>query len=242
MLRAILFDLDDTLFDHSFGAREALAGVHRSHECFATIPFEDFARAHAEHLEALHQEVLAGRTHIDAARIERFRRLFRGAGVAGDEAAAAAAVYREAYVRARRAVQGAHALLAALRTHAPIVVVSNNLLAEQRDKVEHCGLSPHIDSLVVSEEVGVAKPDPHIFRIALDRVGARPDEAVMVGDSWAADVAGALAAGIVPVWFNPLGRPLPVTSPDVAELRALEPVEHAVETILGTHSNRANRD
>jgi FMN phosphatase YigB (HAD superfamily) len=64
----------------------------------------------------------------------------------------------------------------------------------------------------------------------------------MVGDSWAADVAGALAAGIVPVWFNPLGRPLPVASPDVAELRALEPVEHAVETILGTHSNRANRD
>src|SRR5512145_2613213 len=62
MLRAILFDLDDTLFDHSHGAREALAMVHRSHHCFGAIPFEDFARAHAEHLETLHLQNLEATT------------------------------------------------------------------------------------------------------------------------------------------------------------------------------------
>lgn len=242
MLRAILFDLDDTLFDHSHGAREALAMVHRSQDCFGAIPFEDFARAHAEHLETLHRQVLEGTTDVDAARVERFRRLFIGAGADASQAAAAAAIYRETYVVARRAVQGAPALLAALRKHAPIVVVSNNLLAEQRDKVEVCALVQHIDGLVVSEEAGVAKPDPAIFRIALDRVGARPEEAVMIGDSWAADVDGALAAGIVPVWFNPHGRPAPAASGDVAELRAFEPIEHAVETILTSFSRRAHRD
>lgn len=242
MLRAILFDLDDTLFDHSHGAREALAMVHRSHHCFGAIPFEDFARAHAAHLETLHRQVLEGTTDIDAARVERFRRLFIEAGGDAGQAAAAATRYRHTYVVARRAVQGAPALLAAMRAHAPIVVVSNNLLVEQRDKVEQCGLAQHIDELVVSEEAGVAKPDPAIFRIALDRVGAGPEEAVMIGDSWAADVAGALAAGIVPVWFNPRGRPAPAASGDVAELRAFEPIELAVETILTSFSKRAHRD
>lgn len=238
----MLFDLDDTLFDHSFGAREALAMVHRKHECFAAIPFDDFERAHAEHLETLHRDVLAGTTGVDAARIERFRRLLAAAGAPGGEAAAAAVVYREAYVKARRAVRGAHALLAALRTEARIVIVSNNILAEQREKLEFCGLAAHVDALVVSEEAGVAKPDPAIFGVALDRAGARPEEAVMVGDSWAADIAGALAAGIVPVWFNPRRRPAPVAALEVAELRALEPLEHAVGTILASHASRANRD
>jgi putative hydrolase of the HAD superfamily len=56
---------------------------------------------------------------------------------------------------------------------------------------------------------------------------------MMVGDSWAADIEGARAAGIRSIWFNPSGRPMPEPRADVVELRSLEPVEHAVEVILG---------
>jgi FMN phosphatase YigB (HAD superfamily) len=94
---------------------------------------------------------------------------------------------------------------------------------------------------VVSEEAGVPKPDPEIFRIALEAAGAAPAEAVMVGDSWAADVAGAHHAGIVPIWFNPHGQPRPDAPDDVPELRGFEPVAAAVETILAAHTSRADR-
>src|SRR5207248_6567894 len=98
-----------------------------------------------------------------------------------------------------------------------------NLFEEQRDKLEYCGRARFVDALVVSEEAGVLKPDPAIFQIALARLGADAAHAVMVGDSWAADVAGARAAGIRAIWFNPSGKPIPADPPDVAEIRALSP-------------------
>jgi HAD superfamily hydrolase (TIGR01509 family) len=242
MLRAVLFDLDDTLFDHSYCARSALEMVYRAHVCFSAHTFDEFVTAHAEHLETLHSEVLAGTIDLDSARVERFRRLLLSAGGPPDQAVGAAALYREGYVGARRAVRGAADVLAELRSHAPIVIVSNNLLAEQRAKLEHCGLAQYVDALVVSEEAGVSKPDPEIFRRALQAVRVSPSEAVMVGDSWTADVAGAHAAGVLPIWFNPRGLPAPASPGDVLELRAFEPVRAAANTILHALTSRANRD
>lgn len=58
------------------------------------------------------------------------------------------------------------------------------------------GLDPYLDFVLASGAVGVAKPDPAFYRIALDRAGVLPADAVMVGDSLRADVQGARAAGM----------------------------------------------
>jgi YjjG family noncanonical pyrimidine nucleotidase len=241
MLRAILFDLDDTLFDHRQCARKALTAVYERHRCFAATPFDAVERAHAEHLEALHVQVVRGDVPIDDARIERFRRLLAAAGGDEQDAARAAAEYRAAYVKARAAVPGALAVLERLRSHARIGVVSNNLLSEQREKMQQCGLEPYVDALVVSEEAGISKPDPAIFDIALARLEAAPHEAVMIGDSWTADVEGARAAGIHAIWFNPEGLPSPHPALGVPELRVLEPADAAASAILESY-RRAHRN
>src|SRR4051812_26249639 len=75
MIRAVLFDLDDTLFDHRHGAREALAAVRDSHDALAGFDMAELERRHAEILEVLHLRVLAGEIGLDAARLERFRTL-----------------------------------------------------------------------------------------------------------------------------------------------------------------------
>jgi len=236
-IRAVLFDLDDTLFDHQGCAREALAAVRASHEGFRAMPAEALERAHAGFLEELHGQVMLGRMPLEVARIERFRRLLGAAGVAaGDDLAAAlASTYRDAYRTARRAVAGAAALLAAVKNRARVGIVSNNLLDEQRDKLRTCGLDAFVDALVVSEEAQVSKPHPAIFELALDRLRVRPAEAVMIGDSWPADIAGARAAGIHAIWFNPAGVPAPESETAVPELRAFEPVEPVVRMIFDTH-------
>lgn len=237
VVRAVLFDLDDTLFDHSGCAREALSAVHSGHACFAGIGFEAFERAHAAYLEELHQEVMFGRLPLEDARRERFRRLFNAYDVdAGRElAGAAASMYRDRYRESRRTVQGAAALLRLVKTRARVGVVSNNLLAEQQEKIAFCGIEAFVDALVVSEEAGVAKPDPAIFTLALDRLGCRAEDAVMIGDSWSADVAGARAAGIRAVWFNRLGEAPPDVDPAVGELRSLEPADAALRVIFDAH-------
>jgi putative hydrolase of the HAD superfamily len=231
--RAVLFDLDDTLFDHSYCASAALAGVRRMHECFASVDENEFERRHGEILEVLHLEVLSKRIDLDAARVERFRRLYRASGLEPDDelAVQAAGTYRQVYIASRREVAGAAALLRAVRTHARVAVVSNNLLQEQQEKLRDCGLDRYVDVLVVSEEVGVAKPDPRIFEVALGRAGCRADEAVMVGDSWTNDIEGARAAGIRAVWFSRTG--VPRREPGVDVIASLEPADEILKTILG---------
>jgi len=233
--RAVLFDLDDTLFDHRTSAREALRAIHRGHA--ADLDFGALERHHAIHLEELHLEVLAGRIGLDDARRERFRRVFLALGVPLEPEAvnAVATAYRSGYMTSRRALAGAAALLTAVRRHARIVIVTNNLLDEQQDKLQYCGLAPLVDALVASEDVGVSKPDPGIFRIALERAGVPADQAVMVGDSWANDIAGARGAGIRAVWFNPDRLAMPAEPADVLEIHALEPADAIVRVLLGVH-------
>jgi YjjG family noncanonical pyrimidine nucleotidase len=234
VVRAVLFDLDDTLFDHRHCARSALSALHAAHAAFQSHPFDDFERLHARLLEELHRRVAIGEVALDVARQERFRRLFDTLGAAADDetVALAAATYRDGYRRLRQPVPGAAALLAAVKPHARIGIVSNNLREEQEDKLRHCGLDRDVDVLVVSEDVGISKPDPRIFDIALEQLGVTAGEAVMVGDSWTADIAGARAAGIRAIWFNPTGHAKPEPDDTVEELRSLEPVQDAMAIIL----------
>ena len=243
MVRAVLFDLDDTLFDHRHCARSALRALHAAHPAFQSHPFDGFERLHARLLEELHRRVALGQMPLEVARQERFRRLFDAMGAPADDDTIvhAAVTYRDGYQRLRQPVSGAAALLAAVRDHAPIGIVSNNLLEEQQDKLRHCGLDRYVDVLVVSEEAGVSKPDPRIFEIALDRLGFTADVTVMIGDSWTADVAGARAAGIRAIWFNPTMQPRPEPDATVEELRSLEPLDNVIAVIFGAKPSKGDR-
>jgi HAD superfamily hydrolase (TIGR01549 family) len=234
MVRAVLFDLDDTLFDHAGGARHALAAVQGCHPALAAMSFAALERRHAAFLEQLHADVMLGRVPLEAARRERFRRLLAacGATTTDELATRLAATYRDTYRASRRAVAGAAALLAAVKQRARVGIVSNNLLDEQQEKLRVCALEGFVDVLVVSEEVGASKPDPVIFEVALERLGCPPQHAVMVGDSWSADIEGARAAGVRAVWFNPRQDPAPDDTASVGQLPAFEPLSDAMRIIF----------
>ncbi len=232
-LRAVLSDLDDTLFDHERATRAALSIVQEGHAPLQCWGLDELCVRHRSILEELHLEVLARRLTVDAARLERFRRLLAGTRLAGAEAAAErlAAAYRSAYETTWHPVRGAVELLGAFRAAGlAVVIVTNNSADEQRRKLDRCGLTPLVDTLVTSEEVGVAKPAAAIFHAALDRAGVRVDEAVMLGDAWASDIEGARAIGLRAVWFNPTRRAQ--LDPAVPTLHALEPLAEALTTIL----------
>jgi putative hydrolase of the HAD superfamily len=87
-------------------------------------------------------------------------------------------------------------VLARLRAGGARLAVVSNWDVSLHDVLERTGLRPLVDAVVISAELGVAKPDPAIFRAALQRLGATADGAVHVGDSLEHDVAGARAAGL----------------------------------------------
>jgi putative hydrolase of the HAD superfamily len=119
-----------------------------------------------------------------------------------------------------RVIPGSPEALAALREQGlRLAVVSNadgSVEAQlAADGICQVGPGPgvEIDAVLDSSVVGVAKPDPRIFELALERLGAAPEHAIHVGDTPAADVDGAAAAGVTPVLVDPYDdhADLPVT-------------------------------
>jgi putative hydrolase of the HAD superfamily len=116
-------------------------------------------------------------------------------------------------------------VLARLREEGARLAVVSNWDVSLHDVLARTGLRPLVDAVVVSAEVGVAKPDPAIFRAALERLGAGPDGAVHVGDSVEADVAGARAAGLEAVLVARDGAAAPDGVRTVSDLSGLIPAD-----------------
>ena len=79
-------------------------------------------------------------------------------------------------------------------------VITNGFIFTQNEKLSHSGLSEYFEMILASEEAGVNKPDPYIFSYAAEKMGLKPEECVYVGDVFSNDVFGALKAGMDAVW------------------------------------------
>jgi HAD superfamily hydrolase (TIGR01549 family) len=236
----VLFDVDDTIFDHAFTCRAAIAELRSEYPQFRTRTLNQLANEYYRILDT--QSYTASRSPAGYGRLraERFRLLAAQCSwkIERPQAKEISRQYREEYMRLRRPVPGAVTFVRRTAKRARVGMVTNNEYHEQEEKLRFLGLSQVVDPLVVSAEEHVAKPDPRIFRIALERAGARPNETVMVGDSWTNDVLGARAAGIRPVWFNRFELPRP-TRHSVEEIRSFLPAEPTEAVVLRRRTPRA---
>ena len=105
-------------------------------------------------------------------------------------------------------------------------VLTNGASCLQREKLAASGLASHFEEVVISGDFEAGKPDPAIFRHALDRLGHTNGGAVMVGDSLTRDIHGALAAGLDAVWLTRPGShddtPEATSTPRITTLAELQ--------------------
>jgi HAD superfamily hydrolase (TIGR01509 family) len=235
--RALLVDLDDTVVDWIGPAREAVISAVATHRAVAGADPAKLANRFLEIVEETHALWMTGELSVDQLRVERIRRLLAESGgtdLDPWEAEELSSAYRTAYLAARRPVAGAPELLAEVhRRGARVVAVTNNLVAEQEDKLRHTGMRHLFDALVISEAAGVSKPDPAIFDRALRAAHASAEEAIMLGDSWANDVLGAVASGIAAAWLDRRGTGVPDRSVPVLALASLRPADMVARRLLG---------
>jgi putative hydrolase of the HAD superfamily len=117
-----------------------------------------------------------------------------------------------------RAYPDAAPALAGLRARGLTLVCVSNWDISLRDVLTEAGLGGDLDGVVGSAETGASKPDPAIFRAALELAGCEPEEALHVGDTEAEDIAGAAAAGIPALLLDRSG--------DRGHLSSLAEIEH----------------
>ena len=210
---AVLFDLDETLLDDDASMHRALRMVCSALGADYGLPAEALARAYLGVAERTWPELgsvpTAGRPDLAdgwAIRVWMWREALGAVDAAPDLADEAAGRYRSARRRTYRAFDDVLPALRCLAREYRLGVVTNGAPDTQREKLEALGLGEYLGTVVISGEVGVGKPDPEIFRIALGELDAPPHRAVHVGDSLENDVRGAASAGIRAVWLNRAGR------------------------------------
>jgi putative hydrolase of the HAD superfamily len=165
--------------------------------------------------------------HIELPSRERFRRALERVGCDDGREAEAAVHLSRAHMRAIAAATAfprAHAeLLAALRPHYRLGVVTNfDDTATAYDILHHHGILPHVDTVIVSEALGLRKPHPALVRSGLSGVGLGANEVLFVGDTFAEDITGAHAAGLDAAWIDAKGAGVPRdATPPRYVLRAL---------------------
>ncbi|WP_433869826.1 HAD family hydrolase [Saccharopolyspora sp. CA-218241] len=195
-IKAVCLDIDDTLVDSERASREglrALVGTDRAWQVWRRITDEHFGD-HA-----------AGDGDFDATSAARTRAFFAAFGHEIDDAELAR---REsdrmaAMRRAWRLFDDALPCLDWLRaTGLRLVAITNAPSAYQRRKMADVGLAGTFDTVLLSEEVGAAKPDSRIFAAACGGLGLRPEEVVHVGDRLDADAVGAVRAGMHGIWLD----------------------------------------
>ena len=213
----LLFDADGTLFDYDRAEHLAL---ERTLAHFGAALDEAALQAYRRFNGQVWAAFEQGTISSLALRLRRFELLFDELGLHIDPAACSD-LYLQQLAGVAELLPGALAVVRAMHGRYRLAVVTNGLQEVQRPRLQRSAIAPYIAHLVISEEVGAAKPDPAYFAAALSRIGSPPREQVLlIGDSWSSDIAGANGYGIDACWYNPGRQPRP--GPVAYEVQRLE--------------------
>jgi putative hydrolase of the HAD superfamily len=219
-IRALLFDLDDTLLEthdsHLTALAAACSRAVASYPGWTEAALRD-AFHHTYHtLEARLEAGELGRPTQILFRTRIFEETLQSCGLSPELGRLLADVYLEERRRGYRLYDDVRPALEQVAGAYQLVIVTNGLSDLQREKVEAVGLAQWFSNVVVSGELGSWKPEPAIFLHALALAGVEPPEALMVGDSLERDVAGASGAGIRTLWMRryPHLQPIDGIRPD----------------------------
>ncbi len=192
MIRAILFDLDNTLLDRQ-------AAFLR----FASKLADDYADAVGEERQSWIDSVVEWDENGYKDKPQLFREILQRLPcrpAAGWEELYR--YYREHYVASAVPMEGMRELLSALRPYYKLGIVTNGMDDIQNGKIDKLGIRGWFGSIVVSESAGMKKPSPLIFTRALADLDVSPEQALFVGDHPVNDVEGALLSGMRAVWLK----------------------------------------
>lgn len=192
-MQSVIFDLDETLIDRSLAVTNFANILWQEHTTVQDIPTSAF-------VNRVHK--LDGNGYT--AREEFFATMTEGFDL--DEATVKEAFYAEVWETPQLA-EGVIDCLEQLKSrNVRLGIVSNGSTQAQHAKIDHSGLAPYFDSIIVSETFGVKKPDPSIYLAIASELSSKPEQSWFIGDHPINDVWGSKQVGFSTGWIH-LNRP-----------------------------------
>jgi putative hydrolase of the HAD superfamily len=190
-IKAVIFDLDNTILDRTSTFRSFT---------------QSFLKAYFDHLES-HKTLLERIIDLDQDgykdKSELFNELLLELPWSKKPTLSELLVYYSTeYVRSAVLMNLALEVIAHVRRKYKIGLITNGRSSIQYGKIDQLGIRDAFDFIAVSEEVGVKKPDPTIFALALNKLEVKPEECIYIGDHPVNDIEGAAAIGMETIWFR----------------------------------------
>lgn len=205
-IRHIFFDLDNTLWDHRKNAYLTLKNIfdkERIREKFS-LDFEDFHREYFTINENLWALIRDGKIDKDHIRKYRFYDSFLFFGIDDFELSQKFEhQFLDEIIEYNELVEGTVDLLDYLKSKNYILhILSNGFEEVTYRKCELSGIKDYFETITSADEINIRKPHPEIYRFALNKSGAIPENSIMIGDDWTADIEGALSFGMDAIFFD----------------------------------------
>jgi YjjG family noncanonical pyrimidine nucleotidase len=233
--KVVLFDLDGTLMDlhacETNSLKSAFVSAGILHEEGIAWPklWETYAPIKSRYWNQIAQCGLTREEVIE----NSIRDTLIALGISVSPAPSIARNYWHLFCQATYLEPGARELLSALKDKVALGLVTNGYKDAQRGRIQASGLSNYFTTIVISEEVGCAKPEPRIFDLALSQLGVKHSQALYVGDSIEYDYKGALNAGIDFYYYDPTNSRPELDSEPVLRIVRLQDLEIAKGTDEG---------
>ena len=222
MVQNILFDLDETLLDFKRSESRALSNMLRH---IGVEPTEKVISRYSEINKSRWKLLEQGKIEQSVLRVRRFEDFLKAVGKTGD-AQKMCDTFVDALGQQSVLLPGALQAVERWSKRVPVIIVTNGISEVQRSRMAKSELNPLISGLVISSEVGAAKPAPLMLEKAMELAGvADKRRALMLGDSLSSDIAAAKNAGVDACWFNPKGLKNDKGLPIAYDIRSLDEVD-----------------
>lgn len=212
--KTVLLDADNTLLDFEATERQALGRTLENRG----IPFDDgVLRAYLDINVPLWAAHHRGEISREALMVKRFEDFAQVLGIQ-----AGAEEWNREYLYylgdCGDVLPGAVELLEALKPCCTLVLATNGVADIQRRRLKGNPITPYLDAIFISEEMGVGKPEKGFFDQILTALHADPAATVMVGDDLNSDIQGAVNAGLDSIWYSRKGKTSPLPTYRVTDL------------------------
>lgn len=197
----IIFDADETLFDFKKSEREAFKNTMLKFD----IKYDEnyHLKIYKEINTGIWKEFEQGLITQEKLKIERFKRLSDKLNLSFDEINFAKS-YMEHLADASFLFDDSMDLIENLNKSYKLSIVTNGLTSVQDKRIRQSNIAKYFDTIVISEEILIAKPDPKIFEHTLKHMNfSDKSKVLMVGDSLTSDIQGGINFGIDTCWYNP---------------------------------------
>ena len=219
----LLCDADNTIFDfeqaevYAFADACAYAGFE---------PTQELLHTYSEINQALWKLLEQGGITQKVLRVRRFEQFLAAIGRTDIDAVGMAQAFVDSLGRQSVPIAGAVEAVERWSKILPVIIVTNGIAKVQHGRMDGSAVNPFISGLVISEEVGSAKPDPKMLYIGMEQAGVTDvRRALMLGDSLSSDIAAAANANVDACWYNPKGTENKKGLPVRYDIRDLDEVD-----------------